>query len=323
MPKLRVVPLKQFCLQRPLPAGPRTDFIYDGRNAWFGSHDTSDELVVTTKELTLWKRSIKSPPMEFDSPKVELPAPLLISHLQKAVRRGRIESALKTLYSLARCDPTKLLRRLPIIMIEDVDLVEGICPIIWLMVANTNHRLTESDYQNLSDFIGLLCHTKHVFRPPKGEIESLTHQEILQLGHPNDNELLCLYYRRKYGGMKGDMSLLAKANHYYCCHIRTLPSLVNSQIVLSHLDPYGVDFIPQGIDFHPYPWLIKRIQSELPGTSQEKIRTLIWTVESGLNIRKPWTIASSSQNEQDPLWEAIACILRKTRQGILQRLSEI
>jgi hypothetical protein len=61
--------------------------------------------------------------------------PFLKSHLQKCIRREEGELALTTAATLIDLDIVELLRRLPIIMIEDAMLMEEMITLVWLMIA--------------------------------------------------------------------------------------------------------------------------------------------------------------------------------------------
>ena len=61
----------------------------------------------------------------------------LLSHIQKSVRRMDDIKSVQSAKHLIDLDCTSFLRRLPIIMLEDVTLHESITIIVWLMIANS------------------------------------------------------------------------------------------------------------------------------------------------------------------------------------------
>ena len=61
----------------------------------------------------------------------------LLSHIQKSVRRMDDIKSVQSAKHLIDLDCTSFLRRLPIIMLEDVTLHESISIIVWLMIANS------------------------------------------------------------------------------------------------------------------------------------------------------------------------------------------
>ena len=65
--------------------------------------------------------------------------PLVKSNLQKAIRRCDSQIAFQSTLVLLQCAPMELLRRLPIIYIEDVCLMDSYPIIIWLMMADRDY----------------------------------------------------------------------------------------------------------------------------------------------------------------------------------------
>ena len=69
----------------------------------------------------------------------------LKSHLQKAVRRSQTSTAIKTAHHFYRLDTSEFLRRVTIIMLEDVHLMSSFNILLWLMVAHSKgYSLTKS-----------------------------------------------------------------------------------------------------------------------------------------------------------------------------------
>ena len=60
--------------------------------------------------------------------------PMMKSLLQKAIRRGEKEISIKAANHLIRMDLPAFLRRLPIIIVEDVELFREFNIVVWLMV---------------------------------------------------------------------------------------------------------------------------------------------------------------------------------------------
>jgi hypothetical protein len=68
----------------------------------------------------------------------------LKSHLQKSIRKQDESLSVRTAYHLLKLDEVELLRRISIIMIEDVKLHESYSTIIWLLVALSNNKKSKS-----------------------------------------------------------------------------------------------------------------------------------------------------------------------------------
>ena len=65
--------------------------------------------------------------------------PLIKSNLQKAVRRCDNQIAIQSALVLIQMAPMELLRRLPIIYIEDVCLMDSYSIVVWLMMADKDY----------------------------------------------------------------------------------------------------------------------------------------------------------------------------------------
>ena len=100
---------------------------------------------------------------------------------------------------------------------------------------------------------------------------------------------------------------------------------INNNILYSHLvltlNPE--EFIQEAIDFHPYPWIIKKIYSNISQKTDDvithdAIKLYIWQVESCLNVRKEWSIDRSSRVSKYPLWDKISTELNALRSYIVQ-----
>lgn len=142
---------------------------------------------------------------------------------------------------------------------------------------------------------------------------------------------MALLYRIEYGGMKCDKTLLQNAIEYHTNLYLTTPTaiemkinnldknIVRCHIVLS-LNPEL--FIQEAIDFHPYPWIVKKMYSSInvgvrDKISHDAIKLYIWQVESSLNVRKNWSVTRSQHVAKDSLWKKISLELRGLRSYIV------
>lgn len=227
-------------------------------------------------------------------------ASILKSHLQKAVRRQETSAALATAQILMEHEPISLLRRLPIIVVEDTYLFLEYPTLIWLMIYYTQYpnkvigdrwkRWILSVVRNLCDFT------------PWKDQEGAQSDFYWNLAHMNEDERSLIYalqLRKIYGGMKCDQKMLNwfsflwtkrflghKSNEIH----RNWPLMTDleiEQIPVLKSD----NFLIAGIDFHPCPWLVKDIQRNYPEFSEEIIRETIWHLSSGVNVRTLNTVA--------------------------------
>ena len=114
-------------------------FIYDPLNckAFFDTKPEPTDKYITLKiGIRLFYRE---PPADLDitipTIKCDYGVPLIKSNLQKAIRRRDNSIAIQSTLALIQKDPMELLRRLPIIYIEDVCLMDSYSIVVWLMMA--------------------------------------------------------------------------------------------------------------------------------------------------------------------------------------------
>eukprot|EP01039_Chlorochromonas_danica_P009670 gene9670-10691_t len=128
--------------------------------------------------------------------------------------------ALQSTLALFRLDPTQLLRRLTIIMIEDVDLFDSFPLLLWWMIADKDYQLTEFDLALLLNIVYSLCQYQDVvdvdfMGMERKEEDSLRYDaDSLEDHQPYCDMLLALYYRSLYGGMPCDITMLHNAIAY-------------------------------------------------------------------------------------------------------------
>lgn len=156
---------------------------------------------------------------------------------------------------------------------------------------------------------------------------------------------LSLYIRKLYGGMAGDMNMLGGA--FQCCidNIKSFDvglglglnlngnNFRNSDLVvlgeewrekinvdcdvflnevIKEERNIDCDIIWEAIDFHCFPEIIWKLSKET-GLDKSEIKELIWFVESGVNVRKKWTLAKSEELGKSAEWILIEEVLEKIR----------
>jgi hypothetical protein len=156
--------------------------------------------------------------------------------------------------------PTELFRRLPIIYIEDVCLMTSFPIVVWFMMTDKEYIIKKLDVFILANIIISLCDTNEVYDDPSGDTipgEDYDCQEGLYINKPNENDdaILALKIRSKYGGMKGDMEMLKEAIDHYKRGRIIVETEWLDKIEYSHT----VEVLPEAIDFHPYPNILKDI----------------------------------------------------------------
>jgi len=329
-----------FQITHPQDTKHKKCFIYDPENkcaSFEYSPNNTDLFIVTKMSIKLYYR----PPKVFDKPVANatvqiglVGVPLLKSNLQKAIRRCHNNIAIQSAIQLIHLDKIQFLRRLPIIYIEDVCLMDSFPMVVWLMMADKHYTLTSIDIDILLHCVNGLCICKKVIAKYSGskaerirensrESSSLefgcmdkpfakkyTHEYLENLD--NHTELLCIYYRSQYGGMDGDMRMLEDAIEYYMENPRSIERTHYESIDFVEIHDMDIEILVEAIDFHPFPHMLSILEKR---TRLDKmvIKEYIWNAESGYNIRKPETCEKSKRYMANPNWQLICLHLEDVR----------
>ena len=287
-------------------------FIYDpeNRRAFFSEHVEGIEIVSRVKNTV---QMYLIPSVTLTTPVIPIlhskdGTPLLKSNLQKAIRRRETDVAIQTAILLLQRDPMEMLRRLPIIAVEDVSLIDTFPVMVWLMMAGDAYRLTTHDIDVILHIVWSLSNSQHAVEYTK----CLSEPDI-----PEQSILLAVYYRWKYGGMKGDLGLLHGVINFHSKHYKHSDILTTkfSQISYDTIEKDPIMLI-ESIDFHPFPMMLTHLSLET-GLSKDVIREWIWKAESRLNERKEWTMKEALRYRNTPEWRMIEPCLEETRLSFL------
>jgi hypothetical protein len=295
-------------------------FVYDPEHtcAFFCDvPNEGDHFVYKIKKFGL-KCFVRNPsnekPVEYFPSNVVVSIPLCKSNLQKAVRRNDISVALSSSMYLFQNDPIELFRRIPIIEIEDVCLMETFCVCIWLMLTHNNYQLTKKDQDNIILIVYNLCVILDC------DDNNNNHNENTELinierfyDHPNQDHLMGMFFRYHYGGMKGDQDMLKNEIVKYHNHNHQNIYRINREF--SVFVPSVVKIIPEAIDFHCFPQMLNVI-SQKTSIDNNIIKEYIWHVESGVNFRKDHTIQNSKKYSSSDKWVLIKTFLDDYRKKL-------
>ena len=225
--------------------------------------------------------------------------PILKSNLQKAVRRMNKKEAIQSGLELAILDPNALLRRLPIIAIEDVTLIKGTSVIICLMMMKKEY-FTIKEITFIVKYITTLCHLEKTFHNNENIVPTKTNYEE----RIKNIELETLFIRISYGGMKSDLLMLQRAiNLFEKESIQDVMHLIDNPKLPEIIDfKHGI--ISSALDFHPNPWILNYIARNT-NLSKERIKELIWHGESALNLRKQSICEKAEITKREKDWKII------------------
>jgi hypothetical protein len=205
----------------------------------------------------------------------------LKSHLQKCVRRMLPDLAVKTAVEIMKINLKELLRRLPIIIIEDVCLVNIFPKVVWLMCANSKgYELSKNDLKWLLGVIYAIsdCKTRHLI--------SNQYNKKFNVNKINlDVYNISILMRIAYGGMNCDMNMLENACLFKKKEINLdvkRISFKKKKLKLKEIIPYGIDF---HIKCNILDEIKKLMNSKKLFINTNMIRKWVWDYRSSINNR--------------------------------------
>ena len=266
--------------------------------------------------------------------------PYLKSHLQKCIRKQNDTWALPTSYHFMRLDEVEMLRRLPIIMLEDVFLHESLTTIIWIMIAvsSTKFKMQKYIYDYIYGIIYVLCkidkkdnitfdEEKEKDKDIDENNESLVSTESTitdiidsySTSNLKDNEISLLYsihIRISYGGMEGDLKFLQKVANTWFKRFKHKTLKINNMVVrpiqiVSISEMKLEDWDLSAIDFHCNNKLLEFINKKYETIPIDEIKKLIWMNSSRINTRTKYDIYHEEK------WNMIKDYVLKTQKYLL------
>uniref|UniRef100_A0A6C0B469 Uncharacterized protein n=1 Tax=viral metagenome TaxID=1070528 RepID=A0A6C0B469_9ZZZZ len=210
--------------------------------------------------------------------------PLIKSNLQKCIRRGLIDEALVTAHNFIVIKPWDFLRRILIIMVEDVSITDNMDLIMWLMVGFPNYRWTNEITRYLLLTVYSLCISKKTIPIQKSEIVDIPENRYINAIY--SNILRPLLIRYEYGGLKGDMCMLKNLLLDGRNFNNSIIKVSKQKLILSR-NIKSKDIIKPSIDFHITAKMIDFIAAKSTFSDKELIKKIIWYNSSGINYRKP------------------------------------
>lgn len=220
----------------------------------------------------------------FNAPSKRYNVPYLKSNLQKAIRQKNVNVALATTSQLLKQDPNELLRRLPIIATEDSYWTKWINHVVWIMCWYSKTKtLSVLHYNVVLNAVRQLCEMDVAFdyRGMNDEPTPMLHPDMIF----TDSFQLAITIRQNYGGMSGDMHLLAYTKEKKAWDDDS-GNNCNTPEDAGEIPTFSKQhMLPEAIDFHCSD-IMNKISSNIPSGV---LRKWIWEFRSGRNVRKPWT----------------------------------
>ena len=221
---------------------------------------------------------------------------LLKSALQKAVRRQNVDLAVNIAYQLINLDFNEFIRRLAIIIIEDVSLNYDYITIIWFMAASStkNLILTKNNVKWLLGYIKAITENNYKFNYDKKENVNNLKFVNNDIFKTHNDILLSLFLRKSFGGMNGDKKMLNFYIDYYYNKFKNMSisdnfnelNLIVESVSTKMKIIDVLDFPLEGVDFHCDVGMLKNIKKNFDEFSEEDVKLSIWYCSSGINFRQ-------------------------------------
>ncbi len=246
---------------------------------------------------------------------------VLKSNLQKAVRRGRVEAAVATAFQMA-CqgseDLTELLRRLPIILLEDTLLNSKVLArwVWWMLAVSKGWILSDVEWKRLlADLAFVASQRGTPFR--EGGLcfdceAPLPCFKILEVAEEGKRVgLFAVWIRSQWGGMAGDMNMLRGLALDWLRRpeedwvrggvLRGPPHPLLPTFPIFDLAAHALD---EAVDFHCCPGMLKDF-AEQTGADEVEIKRAIWEHRSSVNLREPFLAKPAPLDSGPALGSAI------------------
>lgn len=253
------------------------------------------------------------------------------SHLQKCFRRKKNIAALRTAYEIILININELLRRVCIIIFEDVKLKDYFTTMVWLMAAVSKGFVLQSYHINLElKFINDLCLENNYtdmaelnnYKNPYSTVDVrnllLEIERCDELSQTQKSLLYSIGLRIGYGGREGDMEMIFYYAIIWFNKFKEKKDVEKMNIIKSAFVSLEFcqnnrfktidDFVYQGVDMNSYFKIVPEIYEEINHHYSEKeIETTIWFMSSGWNVRKPPTF----DQKMKFCWEEIKEIVKR------------
>lgn len=262
----------------------------------------------------------------------------LKSLLQKSVRKMNGELAVQACYHLFKLDFNNLIRRLPIIMLEDTYLHESFTTLVWLMIATgqkNKFSIKQYIYEWLLGIVYMMTvnitNYDDIFEQEKEEDQQQKSPvyEILNtyntLRRDEMSILYSIHLRIAYGGMPCDIDMLNKYSRKWFMRFTNkdvdIDTNINNRTILR------IECVPiciyikdltlsewdiSAIDYHCAPKLIELISKKYDEIDETEIKKIIWCHSSAINNRK------KSLEYNSKLWLKMKPYIERTQKYLLE-----
>jgi hypothetical protein len=246
----------------------------------------------------------------------------LKSHLQKCIRKQNDALAIPTSYHLFKLSLNDLLRRLPVIMIEDTTLHESFTTLIWLMIANSNgkFKMKQYIYEWILGVVYVLCKIDEKDKIISYESKNTKNNIDILDGYSLYDEKECsilysMHMRIAYGGLEVDLGMFREYISVWEERFSNKSKSVNNMdikpISIYVREMILADWDISAIDHHCNGKFIDYIAKKYDEIDREELKNIIWHHSSSCNNREP----ESNYNKKQ--WSEIKAHVLKTQKYLL------
>ncbi len=224
---------------------------------------------------------------------------LLKSNLQKAIRKKDINTSLKTASIIIKQNVSELLRRLPIIALEDSTIeFEDFTYLLWLLMAESKgYNLSNIDINKLLGIVKKIC-TSNYRDLLNTEDESLFNNDIFNCKNIKlKNFYISVFLRVEFGTMTCDKIFLKNLankwfNRYNKNKLEKYYNTISYENIKTDFNFDNFKFekenkLLNAVDFHCHKTLFDQLRdlSNLYELSNIQIKNCIWFLRSSPNVR--------------------------------------
>lgn len=247
---------------------------------------------------------------------------LLMSQLQKCVRRFKVKLGVRTAKTLMEIDGgyLALLRRLPVIMWEDSGIHKSFVGLVWLMIVSGKNLEYLSWKKGKNWVLGIvkkICEmkTNHTW---VGKLKHI--RPVLKFGEKPVNDVSkALLVRIAFGGMKKDLYMMERSVEYWNKNYDMVDKSTVEIVEYSTISCITKnDIMRCAADFHCLPRLLSEVVRRRRYLEEDDLRKAMWYFSSGINKRYD-IHALERTNRYKRLWEEEKTTIRNIALELLNK----
>lgn len=230
--------------------------------------------IASTQEVIINTVSVKR------NPKLHL----YKSSLQKCIRRGLVDESVELFNILYNISPFETVRRMMIIMCEDVLITQEYIYLSWMLSAlSKKYTISSYDIERLRTIVYWMASF-----PYKDYIDNQLKSQIIYNPENNDSQksnlLKAILLRMGYGGMTNDIKLLEKYYDVWYNRFQNNVDIISPYILEVKVIPVETPVINESVDFHFTN--ITSYVADRCDFDENYIKKLIWENRSSVNIHR-------------------------------------